>query len=231
MYKLIVVFTLLFTYSFSQNNNVIGVVDNNFSYDSIVYVKARANADYSTAINALYYMMAKKPYRSIAYKDSLTCIYYLTQAYQKCILIGNEVLSHQPDNLHIMERVAISERLVGNIKSSLEMYEKLYLKTTSLVHAYYIAEMQFYLQRYGECMTTLEKIISSENSKNEKIELTVNSKSKQMVSLAAAALNIKGMAYNELGKKDAAKEAFKSALLLEKDFILPKSNLEQLGKK
>lgn len=196
--------------------------------DSIVYANARANSDYHVMMTAIYYMIAKNPQNIIAYKDSLSRVYFSTQAYSKCIRTGNEVLFHEPDNYRVMELVAISERIQGNIKTSLELYEKLYNKTASLVHAYYIAEIQFYLQRYGECMITLEKIISSENSKKEKIELIVANNSKQIVLLIAAAFNIKGMVYTELGKKEDAKDAFKNALLMEKDFILPKSNLDKL---
>ncbi|HSH64574.1 MAG TPA: hypothetical protein VLB84_01960 [Bacteroidia bacterium] len=217
---------------FSQKRNAFKAI--NFkpesTVDSIVYANARANSDYQVMMTSIYYMMAKNPQKVIAYKDSLATIYFLIHEYSKCVNAGNEVLSHEPNNYRVMELIAISERIRGNIRSSLELYEKLYDKTASLIHAYYIAEMQFYLQRYGECMVTLEKIISSENSKKEKIELIVTDTTKQVVLLIAAALNIKGMTYNELGKKEDAKEAFKNALLREKDFILPKTNLDKLNK-
>lgn len=222
-----------FTNCFSQKSNTsrdIQKLKTGPNMDSVVYANARANTDYQVMLTTLYYMMAKNPQNAIAYKDSLTRIYYLLRAYPKCISTGNEVLSLQPDNYIIMELIAISERMLGNTKTSLDLYEKLYNKTSSLIHAYYIAEMQFYLQRYGECMATLEKIISSENSKKEKIELAVDDNSRQIISLFAAALNIKGMTYSELGKKKEAKDAFISALSVEKDFILPKTNLNKLDK-
>jgi tetratricopeptide (TPR) repeat protein len=193
-------------------------------------MNARAHSDYAVMLTTVYYMMAKSPEKVIAYKDSLAVIYYFLQAYSKCVSAGNEVLAAQPDNFRIMELVAISERILGNTKKSLDMYEKLYSKTASLIHAYYIAEMQFYIRRYGECMSTLEKITASENSKKEKIELIVNDNSKQIVSIAAAAFNIKGMTYRELGKNVEAKEAFRNALLIEKDFTLAKTNLEKADK-
>jgi tetratricopeptide (TPR) repeat protein len=227
-------FIIMYTNCFSQNSNSsrgVQKLKNEINYDSLVYVNARAHSDYTVMMTSIYYMMAKNPQKVIAYKDSLTVIYYFLQAYSKCVRTGNEVLAAQPDNFRIMELVAISERILGNTKTSLTMYEKLYGRTASLIHAYYIAEMQFYMQRYGECMSTLEKIITAENSKKEKIELIVKDNSKQIVSIAAAALNIKGMTYNELGKKEEAKEAFQSALSIEKDFILPKINLDKTDKK
>jgi len=223
-----------FTNLFSQNGNRTTDMQKSggpVNVDSIVYWNARIHGDYGVAVNALYYMMAKNPQRSVAYKDSLATIYYLAASYQKCAAAGTEVLSLQPDNFRIMEIVAISQRILGNTRTSLELYEILYSKTASLTYAYFIAEMQFNLQRYGECMTTLEKLISSENSKKEKIELIVTSDTKQTVALLAAALNIKGMTYGQLGKKEAAREAFKSALSVEKDFALPKINLEKIDKK
>lgn len=222
-----------FTNCFSQKGNVsrdVRKLKNELNVDSVVYANARNNGDYQVMMTTIYYMMAKNPQNVIAYKDSLTRIYYLTGTYRKCISTGYEVLSHQPNNYAIMELVAISERILSNIRASLELYEKLYTQTSSLIHAYYIAEMQFYLQRYGECIVTLEKIIASENSKKEKMELIVSDSSKQVVCLTAAAFNIKGMTYNALGKKEEAKEAFKSALLIEKDFILPKNNLDKIEK-
>jgi tetratricopeptide (TPR) repeat protein len=225
---------IFYTNCFSQKNNSSRDLQKSkteINYDSIVYANARVHSDYTVMMTTIYYMMAKDPQQVIAYKDSLTVIYYFLQAYSKCVRAGNEVLTAQPDNFRIMELVAISERILGNIKTSLGMYEKLYGKTASLIHAYYIAEMQFNMQRYGECMMTLEKIIASENSKREKIELIVNDNSKQIVSLAAAAFNIKGMTYNALGKKEEAKEAFQSAISIEKDFTLPKINLDKADKR
>lgn len=201
------------------------------NYDSLVYVSARANGDYFTAINALYYMMAKNPSKTIAYQDSLTTLYYITKAYQKCIISGSRVLAVQPNNLPVLELVAISKRITGDIKTSLDMYEKLHSKTGSLQHAYYIAEMQFNLQRYGECTVTIEKIISSEKSEKEKIQVVGSADLSQTVMLKAAALNIKGMVLKQLGKSEDAKAAFKNALSLEKDFVLPKTNLEDIEKK
>ncbi|HRG38134.1 MAG TPA: hypothetical protein PK289_06350 [Bacteroidia bacterium] len=224
------IFIFLFVNCFSQQSSTkdIHKIKNEVDMDSVVYATARANADYQVMMTSLYYLMAKNPKRIIAYKDSLTRIYYLTGAYGKCIKTGNEVLSQQQENYEIIELVAISERILGNIKNALTLYEKLYHQTSSLIHAYYIAEMQFYMQRYGECMTTLDKIIASENSKKEKMELIVTDSTKQIVSLTAAAFNIKGMTYNALGKYEEAKEAFKNALLIDKDFILPKANLDKV---
>lgn len=227
----IFLFLFLFINCFAQKNNSakdIQKIKSELYVDSVVYENARKNADYQVMMISLYYLMAKNPSNVIHYKDSLTRLYYLTGAYGKCINMGNEVLSHQPDNYEIIEVVAISERILGNIKNALTRYEKLYSKTASLIHAYYIAEMQFYMQRYGECMTTLNKIIASENSKKEKIELIVTDSTKQVVSLTAAAFNIKGMTYNALGKYEEAKEAFENALLIDKDFVLPKANLDKI---
>ncbi|MBA3706156.1 MAG: hypothetical protein H0W84_09730 [Bacteroidetes bacterium] len=211
-----------------QDKNTKAIPKSNrvLNYDSIVYANARANGDYVIAINALYYMMAKNPQKSIAYKDSLATIYYLTKLYQKCVVTGSEVLASQPDNLRIMELVAISERIIGQTKNSLNLYENLYSKTASLTHAYYVAEMQFNLQRYGECMNTIEKIIASEKSEKETIQVAITADKLQTVFLKAAALNIKGMVYKQMGKSEEAKEAFQNALLIEKEFALPTANLQ-----
>lgn len=225
---------LIITNCFSQKGNAnkgLSKHATELNTDSVVYANARANSDYSVMMVALYYMMVKNPQKSLSYKDSLTTIYYLIQAYPNCIRLGNEVLSLQPDNFRIRELVAISHRIMGNTKTALEMYEKLYSETNSPIHAYYIAEMQFNIQRYGECLATLENILSAENSKKERIELIINENSKQKVLLTAAALNIKGMMFAETGKNKEAKDAFISALSIEKDFILPKTNLERINQK
>ena len=227
-------FILFITDLFSQNDNerlIMQKTSDVINYDSIVYSNALRNSDYAVATSALYYLMAKNPHKIIAYKDSLTTIYYLSKSYQKCADEGNEVLSSQPENLRIMELVAISEKMLGNVKTSLGLYEKLYNKTGSLVCEYFIAEMQFNLQRYGECLTTTEKLITSENSKKEKIELALSADTKQTVFISAAAWNIKGTTYNELGKHKEAKEAFNNALMIDKDFTLPKTNLDKISEK
>ena len=55
-------------------------------------------------------------------------------------------------------------------------------------------------------------------------------KTEQTVPIQAAALNLRGNLELKLGKKKEARADFEKALELAPDFLLPKGNLEQMGK-
>jgi tetratricopeptide (TPR) repeat protein len=217
-------------YSFGQKEKqVTSSKKTMINFDSIVYHDAYLNNDYSTAIHAIYYMMAKDP-TNLNYKDSLARLYFISGAYEKSAKISREINVKQPSNKRAMEFLALSEKATGNYKQSLEVFEKLHAQTADVEYAYSIAELQYELKRFGECTQTIESILS--NPISEKINLTIYAtpKIQQTVSYKAAILNIKGMMYKELNELNIAVDAFKQSLIIAPHFLLPSNNLKSIDK-
>ncbi|HQU99667.1 MAG TPA: hypothetical protein PLO59_00850, partial [Bacteroidia bacterium] len=120
---------------------------------------------------------------------------------------------------------------LGNKKESLEMYEKLYSQTKSLKHGYQMAVLQFGLQRYGECNTTCDALLTNNKVTTEKISINVDQSNTQEVPLSAAIHNLKGVMYKEMNQNDKAKGEFEIALKEDATFVLATKNLEAISTK
>ncbi|GIV43477.1 MAG: hypothetical protein KatS3mg035_0600 [Bacteroidia bacterium] len=104
-------------------------------------------------------------------------------------------------------------------------------KTKSLFHAYQIANLQFILKRFGECEATLAEILKDPQAEQEKVNVIIANQGQQQVIIKAACLNMAGVIYMEQNQDDKAKKFFEEALKVDKDFSLPKGNLEYLANK
>lgn len=194
-----------------------------------VYNRAMLFGDYQVAKSALFSLIVDNPER-LDYIDSLSRIYFGLGAYPQSLLAAKIVLEKQPKNLEMLELSAISQDALGNKKEALEAYEQLYPLTKNLNHAYQIAVLQYSLQRYGECTTTTDNILSDENAGKQKIGINVDQTNSQQVPLTAAVHNLRGVMFKEMNQADKAKSEFETALKEAPDFALAKSNLEALSK-
>jgi len=186
--------------------------------------------DISTAIIACHYLLAINP-QSVGLKDTLAMLYFESRSFVQTIMLAGEILQANPDNDKILEIQAIAQQNLGLIKESLETYEKLYRKSKSLLHLYQIATLQFTLKRYGECEATIVEILRDPKSEQEKVNVIIGNQGQQEVILKAAALNMAGVVYMEQKQDDKAKKFFEEASKIDKDFLLPKGNLEFLANK
>lgn len=186
--------------------------------------------DVSTAILACHYLLAINP-QNTALKDTLAMLYFESRSFLQTIMLAGEILQSNPENSKMLEIQAIAQQNLGLIKEALETYEKLYKKTNSLLHAYQIATLQFALKRYGECEATLAQIIQNSNSEKEKVNVIIGNQGQQEVLIKAACLNMAGVIYMEQNQDDKAKKLFEEALKIDKDFLLPKGNLDFIANK
>ncbi len=198
-------------------------------YRTILYNSLKYN-DVSTAINACHYLLAINP-KSTTLKDTLAMLYFESRSFLQTIMIAGEILQTDPDNTKMLEIQAIAQQNLGLVKEALDTYEKLYKKTKSLLHAYQIATLQFSLKRYGECEATLAEILKDPKSEQEKVNVIIGNQGQQEVILKAASLNMAGVIYMEQNQDDKAKKLFEEASKVDKDFLLPKGNLEYLANK
>ena len=93
-----------------------------------------------------------------------------------------------------------------------------------------MATEQFQLERFGECLASIDQIIASPDADKQKVNIPVQNRT-QTVPMKAAAYNIKGICAAQLNQPDAAKDNLKKAIELFPDFVLAKANLEAIDKK
>lgn len=200
-----------------------------FDIQKRVYQNALKNYDLQTATYALYQMIALKPEKT-ELNDSLAILYFAGERYGQAYLVGEQILRNTPNRTDILELVAVSKQNLGMIKEALADYEKLYGQEKSLYYLYQIATLQYQLKRYGECVSSLDQIISNPESAKQKVNIVVQGGS-QDVPMAAAALNVKGICAMELNQEEAAKDNFGKALQLYPEFALAKGNLDMINQK
>ncbi len=200
-----------------------------FDVQMKAYKAALKNYDLQAATVFLYQASALKPERKDL-NDSLALLYFAGERYGQAFIIGEEILKENPKRNDILELVAVSKQSLGLIKESLADYEKLYAIDKSIYYLYQISTLQYQLKRYGECVASLDQIISNPESAKQKVNIAVQGGS-QDVPMKAAALNVKGICAMELNQDEAARDNFNKALTESPEFVLAKGNLDLLNKK
>ena len=196
-----------------------------------IYQSAIKYNDYNTAINALYEAQVLKPNRTDL-RDTLCMVYFSAERYVQAYLLSQDILKATPENTTILEISATSKNILGLGKEALEDFEKLQKAKPQLYFQYQIATLQYQLKRIGECLVTLDKIITNENSATESVSISLGNNQSQKVPVKAAALNIKGIIALDLSKPEEAKNLFNDALKVFPEFALAKGNLQSVeGKK
>ncbi len=194
-----------------------------------VYKAALKNYDFQTAINALYVMEAIKPERTDL-NDSIAILYFEDERYAQATVVAQAIINSDPKRNDMLEMVAVSKQKLGMVKESLSDYEKLYAVDKQVFYLYQIATLQFQLERFGECLASIDQIVSSPDADKQKVNIPVQNRT-QLVPMKAAAYNIRGICAAQLNQPEAAKENLNKALEIFPDFILAKANLDAINKK
>lgn len=193
------------------------------------YVFGRKYNDGEVLKDALYSMIAMDPM-----DDSLKmvlCYYYFEQnKYPSSLFVSMDILTRHPDNEDALKINAMSYENMGVRDKAIDSYESLYLKTNQVDVMYQAALLQFELERYAECASSLDIVLKDPQAKAIKLKFAKNEKEQQEVTLEAAAYNIKGMLEKQQGNKEEAKANFNKALEVDPDFVLASQNLEDLAK-
>lgn len=198
-------------------------------YYESMYTHAVTYSDLQVATNAMYAILTYRP-NDVGIKDTIARLYFNRSMPFQAMLVGKEVLDKEPENTRILEVVAFSQQDLGLLKEALESFEKLYRLTTGNYYLYQVASLQYSLQRFGECQTSLSTLLQKEGIDQDKITMNYGQAGSQQVSMKAAIMNMFGMISVELGKNDTAKQFFEEAAKIDEKFVLPRANLEQLAK-
>ena len=193
------------------------------------YVFGRKYNDGSVSKDALYSMIAMDPN-----DDSLKmvlCYYYFEQnQYASSLFVSLDLISRHPDNEDALKINAMSYENMGVRDKAIEVYESLFMKTNEVTVLYQAALLQFELERYNECKSSLDIVLKDPQSNALKLNFAKTETEQQEVSLSAAAYNMKGMLEKQQGNKAEAKTLFEKAIEIEPEFVLAAQNLKDLGK-
>jgi len=199
-----------------------------FNAQMAAYKTAMKYYDLQSAASAIYSALALNPERTDLV-DSLAYIYFAGEKYPQSFLVGEEILKKNENRNDIREIVAVSKQSLGMGKEALVDYETLFRATKDIQFLYQIATIQYQLKRFGECIGSLDQIISNPESAKLEVSLRNQDGSGQKVPMKAAAYNVKGICAMEVNQKDAAKDNFSKALELYPDFQLAQNNIKFLS--
>ncbi len=189
-----------------------------------VYRQALSYNDANAAINALQNYVAVD--NSMAYKDTLSMLYFNTKSFYSSLLLAEEVYKAVPGNVYAMERAAECYDQLGDPKTAVGLYEMVVPKTKNPYHFYKLAICQYQLKRMGECESSANKVLADTSAKNFGVLFTMADGSQQTVPVHAAAANLLGVIKMDAKNYAGAKADFQMAIKLFPDFIGAKENLE-----
>lgn len=196
---------------------------------SQVYVRAMRLGDFPTAITALHYLLVEQP-QNRYFKDSLAGLYVRTGNAPAAKQLAQEIVIDHPDDNYAQNLLAGIYAQEGNHKGALACFEALEKNTQAPYYTYQVAVMRFQIERYGECKTAIAKLLELPEEQEAFVRI-FSDQTEQIIPIQAAALNLRGNLSLQLGQNDAAKEDFEKALEIAPDFLLPKGNLDQMGKR
>jgi tetratricopeptide (TPR) repeat protein len=193
-----------------------------------VYRQSLSYNDANAAINALHNLIATD--NSIAYKDTLSILYFNVKSYYSCLLLAEEVYKAVPENVIAMARAAECYDELGDPKTATSLYEQVVPKTKNPYHLYKMGVCQYQLKRTAECAASAKAALADTSSKRIGVVFTMADGSQQTVPVDAAAANLLGVLKMDAKDFAGAKTDFQQALKLYPDFAGAKGNLDVCDK-
>ncbi len=188
-----------------------------------IYNQGLLYNDATAAINGLHGYLAVDS--NVAYKDTLSMLYFGIKNYYSALLLSEEVYKKMPANSDAMARAAECYDLLGDPKTAVGLYEQVVPKTRSPYHIYKLAVGQYQLKRNLECEASAKAAIADTTSKKIGVSFTMEDGSQQAVPVNAAAVNLLGVLQMDAKNYPQAKQFFAQALTLFPQFAGAKQNL------
>lgn len=184
--------------------------------------------DVTTAISGLQGYIATE--ENLAYKDTLSMLYFSTKAYYSSLLLAEEVYKAVPANTGAMARAAECYDELGDPKTATSLYEQVVPKTKNPYHVYKLAIAQYQLKRNAEAELSARAVLADTSSKRIGVNFTMADGTQQAVPINAAAVNLLGVLKMDAKNYAGAKADFTQALALFPQFAGAKQNLESAEK-
>lgn len=197
--------------------------------DRKVYQLALRYNDLPAARVKLLELIERNP-NNIQFSETLASLYFESGLYTSAAISALDILEVNDKSLSALEIAAYSLEQLGATDRALPNFERHYLLTGNLFSLYKTAYMQYSLNRQEEALNSINMLVKSNKSSEEKVGFPKEDNTQQEVTLKAAALNLKGMVYMYQKNKNEAREAITQALELQPDFELAQENLKEIQK-
>lgn len=194
----------------------------------LAYNLAMQNGDYPTAITLEYLRLAKDT-TDAGIKDTLAALYFAQGRFDKTVTLGNQVLAREPYNLKARMLVAVSQQQLGNYADALDHMQIIYAQTKNTADLYAIAQLQYLLQRFGECNQSLDNIISDRDSRSQQVTMNDPGGKTEIVHIITAAYYMKGEIAQQMNQINDAEKYFQQALLYNPDFHLAQTEIDNFN--
>jgi tetratricopeptide (TPR) repeat protein len=175
-------------------------------------------------------MIALKPEATYLY-DTLMFLYFSTGQYNESLTLAEKIYNKDNSKLTALEIKAVSQQSLGLLKEALNDFESLNSKNKNVKYLYQIASLQYDLKRVAECSGSINQILTMDGIEKETVPFFGQDRSRQEVSIKAAAFNMRGVLAGELGENDLAIKSYEEALKIAPEFALAKNNLEVMKKR
>lgn len=219
---------IFFQNVYSQKKN--GLDKINISNWEILADKCIAINDWNGYIIANNMLSIINPLKDTLYKKNILYGYFQNNQAETCFLLSKELSSQYKHDITFLEFYAQSADVLRKYGDASIGYEKLYFFTQKPSYGYLLANAQYYLGRYLECLQTIQTLKAKDECKNEFLDFTLNnSDEKQKVPISAALYNLEGMAYFEMKDFEKCKTSFEKAINVFPEFNVAKGNLESIS--
>lgn len=195
--------------------------------DQIAYQMALRYNDRAMAKSKLYDLMSRNP-EDIRYMEALTSLYFEAGQTASAALVALDILELNDKSIGALEIAAYSLEQLGALDRALPQYESLYLLTGDNFSLYKSAYLQYSLKRYEEAINSVNMLVKNAKA-DEKIGFPISETETQEVAIKAAALNLKGLIYQDQNSMAEAKAAFQEAISLDPNFQQAQENLKKLN--
>jgi tetratricopeptide (TPR) repeat protein len=194
-----------------------------------MYRQALEYNDFGSAAYALTGLLRHGGEES--YKDTLAVVYYNLNNLNGAYKLAGQINKKDEKNITALTLLADISSRAGEVKTSLEWYEKLCGVSPGAFNHYQLATKQFILERNLECRQSLQKVVADSAAGMEsKVRLDLGDGYAEEVPVLAAAMNMLGaLAYKEKNTK-VAEEWYTKAIAVHPDFVIAKQNLEEMKK-
>lgn len=194
-----------------------------------MYNQALTYNDVNAAIGALHGYLAED--NNIAYKDTLSVLYFTTRQFYSALLLAEEVYKAVPANTEAMARAAECYDELGEAKTAIGLYEQVCPKLKNPYYYYKMALAQYQLKRTAESELSAKIVIADTMSKKIGVNFTNVDGTQQAIPVNAAAANLLGVMQMDLKNYDQAKALFKQAVTFFPQFAGASQNLQACEEK